>query len=105
MANRKEEDWYRKFLEGSLMVKGWNARTKEILKSFSTADKEMLSGQLARLGEKIGREWAKDNTIRRIDTPMLKTWGDALLMAKKEGARAVMEKIEVLERDVDQLLG
>lgn len=105
MATRKEEEWYKKFLDGALMVKGWRARTREILKSFSAEEQALLSDQLARLGEKIGREWSRENDVRRIDTPMLQTWGDGLLLAKKKGARAVMEKIDAIENEVDGLLG
>lgn len=91
-------------MEGALMVKGWNARTKEILKPFSEEDKPRLADQLARLGEKIGREWARENSARRIDTPMLQSWGNALLSARKEGAGVVKEKIDEIEREVDGIL-
>ncbi len=104
MVNRKEEEWYKKFNEGSFVVKGWKARTKEILKPFVSPERDVLKEKLVRLGEKIGREWAKDNSVRRIDTSMLQTWGDDLVAARKKGADALVEKIERLDMDVDQLI-
>jgi hypothetical protein len=102
--SRKEEEWYKKFQEGSFVVKGWKSRTREIVKPFASSEKDRLEEKLHHLGEKIGREWSKDNSVRRIDTPMLQTWGNELLAAKDKGAAVLIEEIERLEKDVDQLL-
>ncbi len=104
MTSRKEEEWYKKFQKGSFVVKGWKARTKEILKPFSSPEKEGLNVKLDKLGEQIGREWSRSNSIRRIDTPMLQKWGNELLAAKKGGVDALLNKIEKLEADIEVLL-
>jgi len=104
MFSKKEEEWYKKFEDGTFVIKGWRSRTKEIIKPFVSPEREMLKEKLDRLGEKIGREWARDNSIRRIDTPMLQSWGNDLVAARREGADALVRKIESLEVDVDHLL-
>ncbi|MBF0203172.1 MAG: hypothetical protein HQK67_02420 [Desulfamplus sp.] len=104
MYSREEEDWFKKFQEGTFLVKGWKGRMKETLKPFSSPEKESLGKQLEMLGEKIGREWSRSNSVRRIDTPMLQKWGDALLSAKDRGAGSLIREIENLNSEVDRLL-
>jgi hypothetical protein len=72
MAKKTEEENYQKFLKGAFWIKGWNARVKEILQTVPEEDKVEMKKLLAELGEKIGREWAKDKGIRKIDSDMLK---------------------------------
>ncbi|SLM31796.1 conserved hypothetical protein [Desulfamplus magnetovallimortis] len=104
MFSRKEEEWYKKFQEGTFGVKGWKGRSKEILKPFSSDEKMNLKDKLDNLGEKIGREWAKDNSVRKIDTPMLQGWGKELLAAKDKGAETLIQEIDRLENEVNRIL-
>jgi len=67
-------------------------------------DKAAIQESLARVGEKIGREWSKDNQIRRIDTTMLKRWGEALVNAKRMGPDRLTQEIEKVDAQVDDLL-
>lgn len=104
MGMKNEEEWFRKFYEGTFLIKGWESRMKELLHSFSPAQREEMRGQLDKLGEKIGREWAKDNSVRRVDTPLLQKWGQGLRNAKREGPDVLAETIRNLGTEVDNLL-
>ncbi len=104
MGTRDEEEWFRKFYDGTFLIKGWKSRMKEVLQPFSPAEKEKMSPQLDNLGEKIGREWAKDNKVRRVDTPMLQKWGQDLQNAKKKGPDVLAETIRNLDTELDDLL-
>jgi hypothetical protein len=75
MTSKQEQAWFKKFYEGTFLVKGWKAQMKELLQDFQGDDKDALRDLLGNLGEKIGREWAKDNAVRRIDTPKAPTMG------------------------------
>lgn len=103
-ANKDEQEWFRKFYEGTFLVKGWKARTKEILQAVLPDRKEEIRKSLEILGEKIGREWAKDNSVRRIDTPMLRDWGERLSAGRKEGPVALEKTIQGVETEVDKVL-
>ncbi|MBF0257479.1 MAG: hypothetical protein HQK62_01360 [Desulfamplus sp.] len=104
MYSREEENWFKKFQEGTFLVKGWKSRIKDTLKPFSSPEKENLHQQLEILGEKIGREWSRDNSLRRIDTPMLQKWGNDLLAAKDGGSEILVSEIKRLNAEVERLL-
>jgi len=104
MGTKDEEEWFRKFYEGTFLIKGWRSRMKELLQPFSPDKKEEMRGLLDNLGEKIGREWAKDNRVRRVDTPLLQKWGQDLVSAKRKGPDLLTEAIRNLDIEVDDLL-
>jgi len=104
MGTKDEEEWFRKFYEGTFLIKGWRSRMKELLQPFSSDKKEEMRGLLDSLGEKIGREWAKDNTVRRVDTPLLQKWGQDLTSTKRKGPDVLTEAIRNLDTEVNDLL-
>ena len=104
MTSKKEEEWYKKFQEGTFLVKGWKSRMKELLRGFDDSDKASMGDLLANLGEKIGREWSKDNEIRRIDTTLLQQWGENLRTAKKDGRDGLKSEIRKIDAEVDDIL-
>lgn len=104
MASRQEQKWFKTFYEGSFMVKGWNAQTKELLQDFYGDEREVVNALLDDLGEKIGREWSKDNAVRLIDTAKLKQWGASLSSARKKGPDVLTEEIRVIAEAVDEIL-
>ena len=104
MYSKEEEDWFKKFQEGTLLAKGWKSRIKDILKPFRSPEKDSLHQQLEILGERIGREWSKDNSIRKIDTKMLQNWGESLVAAKDSGANSLIDEIQRVSSKVDKLL-
>ena len=104
MGTKDEEEWFRKFYEGTFLIKGWGSRMKELLQPFSPAERDEMRGPLDNLGEKIGREWAKDNRFRRVDTPLLQKWGQDLSNAKIKGPDVLAEAILKIDTEVDDLL-
>ena len=84
-ANREvqnEEEyllWVQRFYEGFNTVPGWFDMTREVLARVPAAEQAIAGEQLAVLGVKISGEWAKDNSVRRIDTGTVAAWRDALL--------------------------
>lgn len=104
MTSKQEQAWFKKFYEGTFLVKGWKAQMKELLQDFQGDDKDALRDLLGNLGEKIGREWAKDNAVRRIDTPKLQQWGADLTSARKKGPDALTAQIRIIDETVDDML-
>lgn len=104
MATKNQQEWFKKFYEGTFLIKGWKARIEEILKAFPPDKKEEMRDKLEKLGKKIGMEWARENEVRKIDTPQLQRWGDGLKKAKSKGAEALAQHIEQLNEEVDQRL-
>lgn len=102
MSIKNEDEWYRKFQNGTLLIKGWKARIKEILKEMPEDRQDALRVELEQLGEKIGREWAKDDKIRKIDTLQLQRWGNELKAAKRQGPEALEVKLREIGEDVHQ---
>jgi hypothetical protein len=37
MATKKEKEWYKKFMDGTFVVKGWKSREKELLEDCATS--------------------------------------------------------------------
>ena len=104
MTTKKEEERYRTFLKGTFLIKGWNARAEEILQAVDRKDRGEMEALLSVLGEKIGREWAKDPRTRKIDIAMLQQWGKELKSASERGGAMVAERVRRLEGEVDELL-
>ncbi len=104
MATRHEKEWYRKFQEGTFLIRGWQSRKKEILETVPTPQKKKVDALLDGLGEKIGKEWAKDRSVRRIDTPTLQHWGEKLRKSRKKGADTLVAEIRNLDTEVDDML-
>jgi hypothetical protein len=104
VMNPEEAQNYQKFLRGNFLIKGWESRMKEILAVIPEQNKPEMKRLLADLGEKIGTEWAKHNTVRKIDSFMLQHWGSELKEAKKNGKNQLVEKIKEIDRKVDEIL-
>ncbi len=104
-SSPEEAKWYRTFQEGSMLVDGWQEITEELLAKIEPAQKKRQRHILNRLGDRIGREWARDNAVRKIDTDMLRRWGRELReTADREPERLTMV-IRKLVETVDSLLG
>jgi hypothetical protein len=104
MAKKTEEENFQKFLKGAFWVKGWNARVKEILQAVPEEDKVEMKKLLAELGEKIGREWARNSSVRKIDSDMLKKWGSQLKKAGAIGPPQLVKQLRELERNVNKII-
>ncbi len=104
MAGKNQKEWYKKFYEGTFLIKGWKDRMNEILKGLSPEDREEMADLLESLGKKIGMEWARENHVRKINTVQLQSWGNDLQSAKRKGAKALAGRIHKLNEEVDKML-
>lgn len=104
MPINREQEWLQTFYRGTLLVKGWKQRMREVLHEIPPAERHHIKILLTNLGDKIGREWAKDNSRRRIDTQMLQTWGENLMQAKLQGVKPLEAEIHNIDQTVDRIL-
>jgi len=94
--------WVQRFYLGGNLVPGWLDLSEQVLQDLNEAEQASVSGRLWQLGMRIGREWAKDNAVRRVNTRMVAVWRDALLEAlRREDLEAYLL---LLEHDVAALL-
>jgi len=59
---------------------------------------------LTSMGNKIGREWCKANGERKIDTSMLKKWGDKLRYTSKNEPHLLAEVLDSIDGEINSLL-
>jgi hypothetical protein len=94
--------WVTRFYEGFSGVPGWLDMTEQVLERLPASEHEWVAARLLELGGRIGREWAKDNAVRVLNTRSAAVWRDALLEAL---ARDELEAyLDRLSQDVDALL-
>ncbi|WP_028582428.1 hypothetical protein [Desulfogranum japonicum] len=96
----EELKWYVKFQEGGLLVDGWQDIAAGIIEKTPVTEKAAQEELLQALGYKIGLEWCKDNEIRKVDTSMLKEWGNKL----KDTAKKNPENLDVVLLDINSEL-
>lgn len=102
--SEEESEWYERFKEGAMFFDGWNEISGNILEIFS-ADKAAENELFVRmLGIKIGSEWCRHNDIRKIDTQMLKHWGDRIRDAVAMGPEITEKILREIDLEVDRLL-
>jgi hypothetical protein len=78
--------WYRRFWTGNCAGLGfcaagtpnWNEAVQEIRMKAPPAKRADVGAQACRVGRLIGLEWARDNSIRKIDTQQLLGFVDEL---------------------------
>lgn len=84
-SDAKHARWYRHFWDAKCTGLGifsgcvsgypWEKLSDELS---AGADRDLLRAQLWSAGRYIGFEWARDNSIRRIDTAKATSWGNKL---------------------------
>ena len=94
--------WVTRFYTGNGPVPGWLDMTEQVLARLPEDQHERIEGRLFELGGRIGAEWAKDNSVRRISTRLAGVWRDALLEALTRGELDAY--LDRLSADVDALL-
>ncbi len=100
----EEKEWYEKFQNGLLFFDGWKKITKEILFNLPHEDKKVTKNFLKLLGQKIGSEWCKANSIRKIDTDMLLQWGNNLKEILRRNPNKITETLRAIDSDVNRIL-
>lgn len=108
VANREvqaEEEyllWVQRFYEGYNTVPGWFDLTTQVLARLPAAERVAATERLAELGVRISGEWAKDNSVRRIDTSTVATWRDAL--QESLSRMEFNDYLMLLDKDISALL-
>lgn len=100
----EERDWFKTFQEGNFLSEGWQSIASEIM---SRTPPEQQPGQkiaLDNLGKKIGMEWCRPNAIRRVNSSMLKEWGDILRKTARTNPQQLASAIAYIDREVDSVL-
>lgn len=100
----EERDWFVKFIEGTFFADGWQEIADEILVQLPEDLRRQKQRKLNELGNKIGREWCKDNDIRKIDTDMLKQWGYLLRSTAEDDPHLLANIIDHIDGEVDSLI-
>lgn len=100
----QERAWFETFQRGTLYAKGWQDITAAILAKAPAEIKNDLERNLNDLGAKIGREWSRNNEIRKIDNTMLRQWGDMLEQAAEREPERIPQVVAKLNQKVVALL-
>ena len=102
--DREYQRWLKVFYDGSFLVPGWKSRKREVL-SYVTENKAETEKLLDELGNIIGREWAKDNRVRKISTDDIVRWGEAMKRSNGSGDENVTAAILDIKREALRKLG
>ncbi len=100
----EEKEWFDIFQQGTFFTRGWQEITKEVLAKTPPDLQGKQRIALEKLGWKIGCEWSKDNTVRKIDTKMLQKWGRLLKDTAGENPQQLKEVIAEIDQKVGLLL-
>lgn len=100
----QERQWFVKFIEGTFFADGWQDIANDILVKLTDEERQQKQLKLNELGNKIGREWCKDNDIRKIDTAMLKKWGYMLKLTAEDDPHLLVKVIDHIDGEVDSLI-
>lgn len=94
--------WIVRFYEGwELMPTGWHDLRENMLFGLEGSDHVEMGKNLGMLGAMISAEWAKDNSVRRIDSAMLSLWGgviqaDFAVEARKSSVELIMQDVSAV---------
>ncbi len=96
--------WIRRFYFGwDFYRRGWLQATDELTATLNTHEEKVKGKRLMlAIGAKISAEWAKDRTLRVINTRHMIIWGNALnnSMVKKQQ----FSVLSLVKNDVESLL-
>lgn len=102
--SEEEQEWYTKFQNGIMLFSGWKEISEEILSFLPPEERPETQHLLETLGIRIGTEWSKDNSERRIDTDQLQAWGDKLRLARDTGAPQLADTVKKISDEVNTIL-
>lgn len=100
----EEAGWFKTFLDGNILSKGWREISAEIMTDLPPEQRSAQKVLLDNLGRKIGMEWSRPNSVRRINSRMLLHWGDELRKAAHQDPRQLAATIAGINREVDSIL-
>jgi hypothetical protein len=102
--NSEERRWFRVFQEGNFLSDGWQDISTEILAKTPPEQRQEQKTALEHLGNKIGLEWSRPNTVRKVDSSMLQEWGDILRKTARSNPKQLAKAIAYIDQEVDAVL-
>ena len=95
--------WVLRFYEGwELMPTGWQDIEASMLFGLSEQDHALVETQMLELGALMSAEWAKDNSVRLLDSAILSLWG--AVMQADFAPEARIAAVTQIHEDVRGLL-
>lgn len=94
--------WVLRFYQGYNLVPGWLGMMEQVRSRVPDPQWRSIEPRLWQLGQLIGGEWAKDNSVRKLNTRAAAVWRDALLEALSR--QDLDNYLQRLEQDVAALL-
>jgi hypothetical protein len=89
--------WVQTFYKGNLMSEGWTKFGQVTVSVVRSADtRQTVIAQINELGRIIGREWAKDSSVRKITTADLRRWNDLMASARQNDNGSGQQIIDAL---------
>lgn len=96
-------NWVITFYKGTEYLPfSWNQIETQVLNEIENDQKVHTRELLLQLGILICQEWAKDNSVRKVNTAMLSMWGGVLQGAVDQNK--IEQTIALIAQDVDGLL-
>jgi len=94
--------WVDTFYKGNFMSAGWSRFGEATLSAVKVPEaRQAVAAELAELGRIIGLEWAKDASVRKIDTSDLRRWNDQIAAARKAddgSGKATLEALRAVRK-------
>ena len=100
----EERSWFITFQEGNFLSEGWQSISAEIMSKTPPEQQPAQKVALENLGRKIGMEWCRPNAVRRVNSSMLKEWGDILKKTARTNPRQLGSAIAYIDQEVDSVL-
>ena len=100
----EEKGWFKTFQDGNFLSIGWQEISAEIMDKTPPDQKAAQLEALEALGTKIGLEWCRPNAVRKVNSSMLKEWGDILRKTARTNPAQLASAIAFIDRKVDSVL-
>jgi hypothetical protein len=95
-------DWVQTFYRGNLMSPGWSKFAQVTASAVKSPEaRQAVIIQINELGRIIGREWAKDSSVRKISTGDLRGWNDLIATARQRdngGGQRIIDALKTVRR-------
>jgi hypothetical protein len=102
--NADEKYWFKVFQEGNILAIGWQEISAEIMAKTPPEQRPEQKIALDTLGRKIGMEWSRPNSVRKVSSSMLQEWGSILRKTAKKNPQQLAQAIVFIDQEVDGVL-
>jgi hypothetical protein len=109
-ANKKVQTWeqywgwVQTFYRGNILSEGWTKFSQVTLDAVkSEAERLPVKKTLNELGKIISQEWAKDASVRKINTTDLRRWNETISAARRVDGGSGQHLMSVMKSIRDEL--